>query len=58
MRRLGTTDEVADFCAGLFDGRSSFQTGHFFSISRGWSEEPARSVTLADRLLVTGIVRT
>lgn len=38
MRRLGTTEEVAHFCAGLLDGRSSFQTGHFFSISGGWSE--------------------
>ena len=38
MRRLGTTEEVAHFCAGLLDGRSNFQTGHFFSISGGWSE--------------------
>lgn len=38
VRRLGTTSEVAHFCAALLDGRSSFQTGHFFSISGGWSE--------------------
>lgn len=37
MRRLGTTDEVAQFCAALLDGRSRFQTGQFFPLSGGWS---------------------
>jgi NAD(P)-dependent dehydrogenase (short-subunit alcohol dehydrogenase family) len=38
MRRLGTTDEVAHFCASLLDGRNRFQTGQFFSLSGGWSD--------------------
>lgn len=34
--RLGQPSEVAHFCAGLLDGKSSFQTGQFFGLSGGW----------------------
>lgn len=37
MKRLGTMDEFAHFCAVLLDGTSRFQTGQFFSYSGGWS---------------------
>lgn len=37
LGRLGQSDEVAHFCAGLLDGRSNFQTGQFFSLSGGWN---------------------
>jgi hypothetical protein len=30
-------DELAEFAAVLLDGRSRFQTGQFFSNTRGWS---------------------
>ena len=36
--RLGTTTEVAHFCAALLDGHNRFQTGQFFSLSGGWSD--------------------
>ena len=38
MKRLGTMDEFASFCAVLLDGTSRFQTGQFFSYSGGWSD--------------------
>ena len=38
MGRLGTTAEVAHFCASLLDGGNRFQTGQFFSLSGGWSD--------------------
>ena len=38
MKRLGTMDEFAAFCAVLLDGTSRFQTGQFFSYSGGWSD--------------------
>jgi hypothetical protein len=38
MRRLGTTDEVAQFCAALLDGRSRLQTGQFGGLSGGWND--------------------
>jgi len=37
MKRLGSTEELAEFTAVLLDGRSRFQTGQFFSFSGGWS---------------------
>ena len=38
MKRLGTMEEFASFCAVLLDGTSRFQTGQFFSYSGGWSD--------------------
>ncbi|MEM7287647.1 MAG: SDR family oxidoreductase [Actinomycetota bacterium] len=38
MKRLGTIEEFAAFCAVLLDGTSRFQTGQFFSYSGGWSD--------------------
>ena len=37
MRRLGTMDEFAHFCAPYLDGTSRFTTGQFTSYSGGWS---------------------
>lgn len=37
MHRLGGLDELAEFTSVLLDGRSTFQTGQFFSYSGGWS---------------------
>jgi NAD(P)-dependent dehydrogenase (short-subunit alcohol dehydrogenase family) len=36
MRRLGSTVEMANFCAALLDGSSRFQTGQFFTYAGGW----------------------
>jgi len=37
MRRLGTMEEFAHFCAPYLDGTSRFTTGQFTSYSGGWS---------------------
>jgi 3-oxoacyl-[acyl-carrier protein] reductase len=38
LRRLGQPEEVAHFCASLLDGKSTFQTGQFFSFAGGWGQ--------------------
>ncbi|MDH3753135.1 MAG: SDR family oxidoreductase [Acidimicrobiia bacterium] len=38
MKRLGTMEEFASFCAVMLDGTSRFQTGQFISYSGGWSD--------------------
>ena len=37
MRRLGSIEEFARFCAGFIDGSFTFTTGQFVSYSGGWS---------------------
>ena len=37
MRRLGTMEEFAHFCAPYLDGTSRFTTGQFTSYAGGWS---------------------
>ena len=37
MRRLGTMDEFASFCATFLDGTSRFATGQFFPYAGGWA---------------------
>jgi len=36
MRRLGTVDECAAFCAAFLDGTSQFTTGQFVGYAGGW----------------------
>ena len=36
MKRLGTMEEFASFCAVFLDGTSRFQTGQFFTYAGGW----------------------
>lgn len=37
MKRLGTMDEFASFCATFLDGTSRFATGQFFPYAGGWA---------------------
>jgi 3-oxoacyl-[acyl-carrier protein] reductase len=37
MKRLGTMDELAHFCATFVDGTSRFTTGQFVAYAGGWA---------------------
>jgi 3-oxoacyl-[acyl-carrier protein] reductase len=37
MRRLGTMEEFANFCAVFVDGTSRFTTGQFVAYAGGWA---------------------
>ena len=37
MRRLGTMEEFAAFCAVFLDGTSGFTTGQFVPYAGGWA---------------------
>jgi 3-oxoacyl-[acyl-carrier protein] reductase len=37
MRRLGTMEEFAHFCAVFVDGTSRFTTGQFVAYAGGWA---------------------
>jgi 3-oxoacyl-[acyl-carrier protein] reductase len=37
MRRLGTMEEFAHFCAPFVDGTSRFTTGQFVAYAGGWA---------------------